>query len=242
MFQPEITATRPYFIKYICRGLSQCKELNLTYHAVTEEQMVELPLGTFFPAPKFRYKRSDYKLKGSDFIIVTVGKRLASELTREMADEVTKILYRHSKMKWLIVGSAVFPYEKKYKDLIKKKQIIPWGYEKDLPSLYQICDVYLNPDRVGGGWSTAWAIGCELPVVATDFSNDSSQLLGDLVIQGDYHDLALEIEKMYKEPEYYQGWKKHTYERKRASDLSVKIRSLLELCESENQEIYGVVE
>ncbi|MCR5356766.1 MAG: glycosyltransferase [Lachnospiraceae bacterium] len=218
------------FHKYICRGKKQCMEINKRFHSVEEDQMVELPVGTVFPKAKYAYIREDYGFVKEDFLLVIVGRRLEKDISEELAHETALMMNKYPEMKLLLVGSKTDIFEKKYPELNEKKQIIPWGYEKDLPSLYEICDVFINPDRTGGGWSITWAIGEGLPVLSTDFPNDCTPLLGELVVHGGYPAIMKEIEKMYLDREYHTKWKQRTLDSKTRCSFSTKIEKLIDVC------------
>lgn len=215
------------FHKYVCRGKEKCLEMNLKYGSVLPNQIIDLPVGTIFPKAKYKYERKNYSLLPEDFVMVSVGRRLYSELTEDFIDAFIPLLSRYRHVKWLWVGQEAERLAEKYQSFIQDGQIVLWGFEKDLPSLYQICNVFLNPNRVGGGWSISWAIGEGLPVITTDYPNDSSPILGDMVISGDYSDLRATVEKMIGDRKYYEEWVEHTLTRKTECGFDKKVRSFL---------------
>ena len=219
------------FHKYVCRGIELCKEVNAEYKSVEVSQMVELPVGTVFPTAKYEYKREDYGLPNDAFIVVVVGRRLDKDINIELSRKLVRLLDEVPNMVLLLVGDGVGMFTKEYPKYIEDHRIVLWGYEDDLPSLYRICDVFFNPDRTGGGWSITWAIGEGLPVLSTDYPNDCSPLLGDMVVKDGYDGIMREIKKMVSDKKCYEEWVVKTQERKMECSFDSKIKKLIQLCD-----------
>ena len=76
--------------------------------------------------------------------------------------------------------------------------------ENDLPALYNICDVYLQPNRIGGGISVAWAMRQGLPVAMLRFPSDGLEWLGkENAVEGSYVELIKYIDKLYSDRSFY---------------------------------------
>src|SRR5690606_22693670 len=81
--------------------------------------------------------------------------------------------------------------------------IIRLDYEKDLMALYDICDIYINPRRHGGGISIAMAMDRGLPVVIFSNPSDGLNYVGEENGVGyDYSSYLNEIDKLYSDPNY----------------------------------------
>ena len=121
------------------------------------------------PLPKRRHFRSDYLLKDNDYVMVTVGKRLNTEMEKSFIDDVCQLIYNHINTVWLLVGIDSNYYIKtRYKDLVIQNKIIFMQYEEDIAGLFEICNIYVNPPRTGGGRSIRSAIQMKIPVVIND--------------------------------------------------------------------------
>jgi hypothetical protein len=113
-------------------------------------------------------------------ILVTVGYRLSREVTPQWAAEVVARLKTRPHWVWLLVGEGVYPESLP----AKHPQVKVLAHQEHLDSLLQRCDVYLNPPRIGGGFSVLQAMAWRLPVVSRDGS-DGGDKLGPLAMNSD---------------------------------------------------------
>lgn len=153
-----------------------------------------------FVAPKFR--RSSYGFLTTDTIVVSAGKRLDTELPLELADEMAAYLEKHREVKWILVGTPnlYFPC---LEVALRRKQVIFWPYEKELAKLYSMCDIYLDPPRIGGGGGTALAIQSGLAVVLSDVPSDIKHILGaEYCIPGGVPEVIKELDRLRSDPVY----------------------------------------
>ncbi|NBD26694.1 glycosyltransferase family protein [Paenibacillus glycinis] len=125
---------------------------------IREDQVLPAPFLVEYVSPKREFKRNEYGFLSDDILVVTVGHRLNVDINPELVDKFCTAMCANPKVKWICVGPDEHRYMvERYSSLIGK-QIYLWGYEDDLPALYGMCDIYLNPQRFGGGLSIAWAM------------------------------------------------------------------------------------
>lgn len=170
--------TSSVFDNYIVRDLEQLKIENKIYKVIDEDKICEGNIYIPYPVNSTKIvNRCNYEIEDDDFVMVTVGNRLAYELKEDFIQEATNLLKENEKLKWIIVGPAVKIYScmKKY---LKNKQIILISYENELAALYNICDVFLNPIRVGGGGSIALAVQYGLVATVSNKTSDILPFLG----------------------------------------------------------------
>lgn len=125
---------------------------------IRKEQVLYLPSYMEYSSPKKVFHRRDYGFSTDDIIVITVGTRLIFDITSELANQFCSLLCAEENIKWICVGCDELPYLQSHYPQLIGKQVFLWGYEDDLPGLYSICDIYLNPKRVGGGTTIAWAM------------------------------------------------------------------------------------
>lgn len=180
---------------------------NRKYGSVREADAIEFPPYILFPPKsKSEYAREDFQLKKDDFLLVTVGNRLDSELTEKFTDMVCERLLTKEPIKWLIVGSKSKYIEKRYADYLAGRKIIYIPYEDDLPALYQICDVYLNPLRMGAGTSIRWAMCAGLPCALFSAPSDAIPAVGiENTIGSTEEEMAEYVLRLWKDPELYRA-------------------------------------
>lgn len=228
-------ASSACFDKYMCRDKQLCINENNIYHSVKEEQMVAaLPTG--HPLQEVQgYQRADFNLPEDAFIITTVGNRLKKDLTPEFIDCVCEFLKEHRNACWILVGATKNDYINEYHpELVAKKQIITWGYEQKLQAFYAMCDIYWNPDRMGGGGSLVRAMNCGIPIVTTTFPSDILPRLGmENAINGGYDECKKYVERLYNDPAFYREKKQLMKDRAAISTVEEYVNKLLEAGEAQ---------
>lgn len=192
-----------YFTYFAVMSYQAFEEANRIYHSVGEPQAVELPLLVAPPLSENAYSRTQYSLLDDDFVMVTVGARLNNDMSEEFIDVVCKRLSERSKLKWLIVGSKSEYLSETYQRCLDEHKIIYIPYEYDLPALYKICDVYLNPKRQGGGTSFCWAM-YDMPLAMVRMPCDQADTVGlENMIDGTYEQVMDYVLEMQRNPEFY---------------------------------------
>lgn len=184
-----------------------CREENQTYHSLREDQIWEVQTAfALSPVPETEYQREVFSLGKGDFVLITVGRRLESELAENFTDAVCGRLLTNENIKWMVVGSGNKYLETHYSDYIKDHQIVYLPYENDLPALYQICDVYLNPPRMGGGTSIRWAMQAGLPCAVLSTPSDGLPAVGVENAAGDTIEEMMDyVLRLFEEPDFYQA-------------------------------------
>ena len=225
------------FDKYVCRDKQICINENNIYHSVNENQMVDALMTSRYQTKLSErgYQRADFNLPEDAFIITTVGSRLRKELTPEFIDCVCEFLKEHNNACWILVGEKINNYINEYhQELVAKKQIIKWGYEKNLLAFYAMCDIYWNPDRMGAGGSMGWAMKCGIPIVTTIFPSDILPRLGmENAINGGYDECKKYVERLYNDPILYREKSQLMKDRMNISSTEEYIHKLLEAGESQ---------
>ena len=151
-----------FFHKYVIQG----RETIEVHPPITYEQVLHLPAFLKRKEPLRVFSREEYGLTEEDIVVITVGNRLAYEISNELAEQMCELICNTKYIKWLIVGCTELSLIKtRYKNLIGEN-IVFISYETDLPGLYGICDIYLNPKRTGGGYSIGWAMQQGLALVS----------------------------------------------------------------------------
>lgn len=125
---------------------------------IREDQVLSVPLFVEYLHPQKEFKRRDYGFAEDDVLVVTVGKRLDADIGPALAERFCKEITANPKVKWICVGPNEHSYIMDRFAHLVGKQIFMWGFERDLPGLYGMCDIYLNPQRFGGGMTIAWAM------------------------------------------------------------------------------------
>ncbi|MDR1134946.1 MAG: hypothetical protein LBL49_02020 [Clostridiales Family XIII bacterium] len=159
-------------------------------HPFTAEQCIDVAPAFEKVSPAGCYSRSDFDLSREDFVMITVGNRINVELSNKFIDSICDLLNNTPHLVWFIVGCDAVAYvSDKYRALLGG-QLRYIKYEEKLPDLFSICDLYLNPHRIGGGTSIAWACQQGL-ALATPKGNISGYVFaGDTYAAPSEDDLA----------------------------------------------------
>lgn len=143
------------------------------------EPVYPLPVTRFHP---YRVKRQpvikalsrlDLGLDHDALVWITVGFRLAEEITGEWAERCVQLIRQQPQIVWLLVGVDTVPPALQH---LPADNIRVLGGRKDVSAVLQLADIYVNPPRMGGGYSVAEAMAESLPVVSLADSDGGRKL------------------------------------------------------------------
>lgn len=150
------------------------------------------------------YTRSEFGFTDNDFIVITSGNRINSEIDNTLIDEMKIALKDYPNIKWLLVGATVPIYLKEsYPKNIFDNQIVHISFEEDLIALNEICDISINPNRIGGGYSVTSCLIANTPVLMCNFESDGLVFLGvENTCGNSYKELINELIKCFQDKTY----------------------------------------
>ncbi|MBI3095862.1 MAG: glycosyltransferase family 4 protein [Rhodocyclales bacterium] len=126
-----------------------------------------------------RLSRAALGLDETALVWITAGFRLKREIEGEWASRMLQLMARHPRVVWLLVGG-----DGELPPALRQAQagrVRALATRDDLPGVFRCCDIYVNPPRMGGGFSVAEAMAEGLPVTA--FANsDGGDKLGELAL------------------------------------------------------------
>jgi hypothetical protein len=105
-------------------------------------------------------------------LAVSVGYRLHTEIGAEWAAQWMARLHAHPNWVWLLVGDATAPPSLPAGD----RQVRVLGHQDHIDALLARCDLYVNPPRMGGGFSILNAIGRGVAAVSLGGSDGGDKL------------------------------------------------------------------
>lgn len=171
----------------------------------------ELPI--YFGEEKRKHCRSMYGLDDTQFLCVVVGHRLNKEVDNEFICMIEKLIKKNKAIVFVFIGN-IGSKKDIISERISPKNLCFIDYCDDLIGIYKIMDLYINPRRMGGGYSAQMALGAELPVVTTDYGDVAgyARLLGeDNQVVSSYGQIESEILRCSKDIEYYKKRKKQVH-------------------------------
>jgi glycosyltransferase involved in cell wall biosynthesis len=140
-----------------------------------------------------------------------VGSRLDFEVTDEFVEQVLLPVMQQGIVS---VFMGVFDdYSKrcqKYPTLGDSSVFV--GFVKDVQAVNEICDVYVNPRRNGGGTSVVEAMAKKLPPVTLNYGDVALGAGEDFWVE-DYDDMVQQILRLQDDEVFYQTMSEKAYER-----------------------------
>lgn len=146
------------------------------------------------------YTREELKIPGERFVLAVVGTRLDSDVNLEFLHTMQPLTEENCHL--LFVGKF-----DSYKRWCKK---LPWlraystslGMVDDVTGILTCADLYVNPNRLGGGFSVAEGFDAGIPAVTTPYG-DVAVAAGEAFWVKDYGEMAAQIKKYHKDTSFY---------------------------------------
>lgn len=126
--------------------------------------MWHFPFRMNSPADYLPRPRSELGIPMDAIVLVTAGFRLESEICGEWAAKMIDVISNDSRLVWLLVGGAGTVPAALAR--VPAAQILALPKQPNIIAILKSCDIFLNPPRLGGGFSVAEAMAVALPVLA----------------------------------------------------------------------------
>ncbi len=189
---------------------------NMYNTSITKDVCISGPLvkPSYQAVNKKNYTKKDYlEIEDDSFTIVTVAYDLSKMISDRLIYLMNDFLSSTENVYWILVGDSEIVYNlKEARVNLNKIRII--HEEEDLVSLYELCDVYLNPKRPGGGFSVAYAIqkGVIVASLYEEVSDVADWIGEENTIKGNEDDLVQFVSDLYYDLGFREKWKKKTLE------------------------------
>lgn len=151
-----------------------------------------------------RATRADMGFAEDDFIVVSAGNRLETEITAEISSVVASALGDDPSRKWLLLGARD---EQRIRANMGEAagaigdRVVFKGYSLEVGDYLAHCDAYANPRRTGGAVSMSLAVYGGTPVISFD-NNDACNFLLDEMICTDAGQYAERLRRLADDPGY----------------------------------------
>ena len=180
------------------------------YEKAISENQIQLFMEETFPVlaetGKNNCTRAELGLPEERFLIAVVGNRLNLEIDLKFIQVMKGILREIPNVAFVIIGDS-----EEIKSSFEEQEFLGnvycMGYRKDLVDVYQVLDLYLNPKRSGGGFSSAMALTAEIPVVTLP-GGDVAYNCGEEFVVQDYEEMVNTVCQYVKDKEFYHEKKK----------------------------------
>lgn len=144
--------------------------------------------------------RDNLHLPEDKFLIAIVGNRLDNEIDNQFINVMWNILNSTPKIAFVIIGEVTsLPNRLKHFD---SDSIYYLGYQSDLINVYKTLDLYINPNRNGGGFSSSIAINAGIPVICLP-QGDVAYNVGKHFIVDNYEEMQNTVYKYATDQNFY---------------------------------------
>lgn len=122
------------------------------------------PFRALQKSEEVKISRSDLELPSDAVVLLTVGARLDKEIVGDWAIAMMEVCQKFSQVIWLIVGGNGSVPRALRDSGLPNIRCLP--YQTNLRGFYACSDIYVNPPRLGGGFSVAEAMAEGLATLA----------------------------------------------------------------------------
>lgn len=156
--------------------------------------------------------RQDLNIPENRFTAVIVGGRLDEEITDEFLIMLNNLVTQRN-IFLLFLGRFEQGYERIKKDYpcIAANSLYP-GMVGDILAYMDLCDLYLNPARRGGGTSSVEALSKGVPVITTRFG-DVYTNVSELFAVSDYTEMKQMALRYTDDQAFYEKQRKNALQR-----------------------------
>ena len=163
-------------------------------------QVIEIQFTFQLKKRKTEYTKNMLKIPENRFTLVMVGMRLDADVTDEFLMNIETEVDRGCYL--VFIGKF-----DRYKIICAK---YPWllnssiclGVIDDVAGVLPVLDLYVNPFRLGGGYSVAEAFEAGIPAVSMNYGDVAVAAGKDFCVE-DYTQMNRMIERYRTEPEFY---------------------------------------
>ncbi len=188
-------------VQVIGRQLTKKEENLLALLGKTKENVI---VGRFTSSLKpqvNKYTRKELDIPEEQFVMALIGGRLTQEVTQEFIDMIDQILQKDV---MLIIIGTMDNYEKICRnDSIFGKNAVYLGQQEDVLAILDLCDLYVNPKRTGGGTSVIEAMYKGCPAVTLN-SGDVALGAGPDFCVDTYEEMQKQILRYMEDKEFYR--------------------------------------
>lgn len=125
--------------------------------------------------------RAELGIAEEAILMIVVGARLKEEMSAAWSRQLAGLMLRRPDMTLMLVGGAV--ENPPGFAAVPSHQLRILGHREDIGDLLALSDIYINPPRMGGGFSVAEAMAAGLPVLCLA-DGDGGDKVGPLALAG----------------------------------------------------------
>lgn len=132
------------------------------------------PWRVWLPAAGAPVARAEFGCDHRQLLLISVGARLEREIDPVWGSAISELLLATPNCVWLLVGgSGTLPAALAH---LPRERLRLLPHQDNIRGLLRCADIYLNPDRIGGGFSVAEAMAEGLATLALRDSDGGAKL------------------------------------------------------------------
>lgn len=164
---------------------------------------------------KHDYTRDELDIPKDKFVLAVVGTRLNADVTEEFL----------TAMKETVDAGCYLLFIGRFDAYERWCEKLPWmaenskslGMVDDVIGILEVADLYVNPLRLGGGYSVAEAFDAGIPAVTINYG-DVAAATGEVFWVADYEEMVEQIKKYHIDSGFYDTMK--TVAKQRLKELT----------------------
>lgn len=184
----------------ISRPLNNVDRQMLSHLGYSEKHVIESVFTSSLKPQKEKITKRDLQIPEDSFLIIVVGARLDQEVTDEFLTIMNDIVHGNMILGFLGMFCEYDTRISKYANLREHSRF--FGFCEDILSRMEVCDLYVNPYRKGGGTSCVEAMFMGVPVVTCGYGDVSVNVGEDFWVK-DYSEMKSKILQYYNDKEFY---------------------------------------
>ncbi len=175
-----------------------------------EENLIEGIFTSSLKPQTEHITRQELGVPEDKFLMVVIGGRLDMEVTEEFLESLEEIIQDDMYVGFIGTFNTYESVIPKYPKLRTHSSNL--GFCNDILSRLEICDLYVNPNRRGGGTSCVEAMFMGVPVVSTQYG-DVAVNAGEAFLVKDYSQMKAAIMQYYTDRDFYDTMSKKAKQR-----------------------------
>lgn len=195
-----LMAKRNQYIS-VGRAVTEAEYKTLEEKGIQRERVIESTFCFKLNDTHGTLSRSQMNLPENKFLMGVVGIRLDADVSADFLNAMEKTLSWNTHL--VFVG--------KFDNYEIRCEQFPWlrenstyiGYQKDILAVWECLDLYVNPNRLGGGFSIIEAFYMGVPGVTTRFGDVSASAGEDFCVD-DYNEMLTTIHRYITDSDFYQ--------------------------------------
>lgn len=156
------------------------------------------------------YSRKDFNLPEEAFLCAIVGTRLDSDMSAAFIESLHPLFDWNIHLLFAGYFEDYNAYCDKYPYFASYSTFV--GYCEDILALMELCDLYINPPRFGGGFSVVEAMYQKKPAVSLAYGDVATAAGSEFCVK-DLDEMKKMIYRYRYEKEFYEKQANKAYER-----------------------------